>query len=355
MCPLVPREFLSLPPLAYKESGRKLAPVTAPFTRKTLTRKAIVVGCGVSGLTTAVRLLEAGFKVRIVARDRTPNTTSDIAAAVWYPFRCGPPDRALLWSRRTFRALRELSRDPDTGVTMVEGIDLHETDPGPDPWWKEAVDSFRQAEADELAPGHVAGHVFVAPVVAMPVYLKWLEAKVEALHGTIETRSVGQLEPLLLEASLVVNCTGLGARELVKDDDLHPIRGQIVRVEPGTCERFVQAGGKASPLAYVIPRPDCTVLGGTADEGVWDLNVDPATSQAILERCRAIEPELAKAKVLSEAVGLRPGRSEVHLDTVRRPGGIIIHNYGHGGGGVTLSWGCADEVVRRGSTEIPRE
>ena len=68
--------------------------MSAPFTRTTLTREAIVVGCGVSGLTTAVRLLEAGFKVRMVTRERTPNTTSDIAAAVWYPFRCGPPDRA---------------------------------------------------------------------------------------------------------------------------------------------------------------------------------------------------------------------------------------------------------------------
>ena len=77
--------------------------MSAPFTRKTLTREAIVVGCGVSGLTSAVRLLESGFKVRIVTRERTPHTTSDVAAAVWYPFRCGPFDRALLWSRSTFR------------------------------------------------------------------------------------------------------------------------------------------------------------------------------------------------------------------------------------------------------------
>jgi len=77
--------------------------MSAPFKRTTLTREAIVVGGGVAGLSTAVRLLEAGFKARIVTRERTPNTTSDIAAAVWYPFRCGPQDRALLWSRRTFR------------------------------------------------------------------------------------------------------------------------------------------------------------------------------------------------------------------------------------------------------------
>ena len=328
--------------------------MSAPFRRRTLTREAIVVGCGVAGLSTAIRLLEAEFKVRIVTRDRTPNTTSDVAAAVWYPFRCGPPDRALLWSRRTFRALRDLARDPATGVTMVPGIDLHEIDDGSDPWWKEAVDALRRAEARELAPGFAAGHVFTAPVVAMPVYLKWLEMRVGALGGTIETRGVGNLEALLLEASLVVNCTGLAARELVNDDDLHPIRGQIVRVAPGTADRFVQAGGGRTRLTTIIPRPDCTVLGGTEDEGVWDLDVDAATSDAILARCSRLEPELENANVLSHAVGLRPGRSEVRLETVRGPGGIIVHNYGHGGGGVTLSWGCADEVARRGSAEIPR-
>lgn len=319
-----------------------------------MTRDAIVLGCGVSGLSTAIRLLEAGFKVRIVTRDRTPNTTSDLAAAVWYPFRCGPQDRALLWSRRTFRALRGLARDATTGVTMVPGIDLHELDDGSDPWWQEAVDALRRAEAHELAPGFAAGHVFTAPVVAMPVYLKWLELRVGTLGGSIETRAVANLETLFLEASLVVNCTGLHARELVKDDELYPIRGQLVRVAAGYADRFVQAGGGTSPLSYIIPRPDCTILGGTEDAGVFDLDVDPGTADAILARCLALEPELNHAEVLSHAVGLRPGRTEVRLETVRSPGGVIVHNYGHGGGGVTLSWGCADEVARRASAEIPR-
>ena len=105
--------------------------MAAPFARKTLTREAIVVGCGVSGLSCAIRLAEAGFATRIVARERTPHTTSDIAAAVWYPFRCGTADRGLSWSRRTFRVLRELAHDPTSGVTLVEGIDLLALAPGP--------------------------------------------------------------------------------------------------------------------------------------------------------------------------------------------------------------------------------
>jgi D-amino-acid oxidase len=327
--------------------------MAATFARKVLTRDAIVVGAGVAGLTAAVRLAEAGFKVRVVARDRTPATTSDLAAAVWYPFRCGPEDRALGWSRRAFRVFRELSRDPDTGVTLVEGIDLLASDGADGPWWREAVDAVRAASERELPHGYAAGHVFTSPVARMPVFLAWLEARVVALGGTIDSRTVTNLPALLLEASLVVNCTGLGARELVRDDDLHPIRGQIVRVAPGHAERFVQAGGGPEPLAYVIPRPDCTVLGGTADVGSWNLDVDPATAEAIVARCRALVPELGHAAILSHAVGLRPGRSEVRLETVRLPGGVIVHNYGHGGGGMTLSWGCAEEVVRRAAAEIP--
>jgi D-amino-acid oxidase len=317
-------------------------------------RQAIVVGAGVSGLTSAVRLLEAGFDVRIIARQRTPHTTSDVAAAVWYPFRCGPRDRSLDWSRRSFREFRALASNPRTGVTMVPGIELHEQDAGHDPWWRGAVDDVRPADPRELPPAFAAGHVFTAPVIAMPAYLGWLESRVAALAGSIETRSVSRLDELFPEAGVVVNCTGLDARHLVEDGDLHPIRGQIVRVAPGHVDRFLQVGGPQSPVTYVIPRPDCTVLGGTADEGVFDMNVDADTAEAIVARCVALAPDLAKAPILSHAVGLRPGRSEVRLTTENHPGGVLVHNYGHGGGGVTLSWGCADEVARRAGEAVAR-
>jgi D-amino-acid oxidase len=176
--------------------------------------------------------------------------------------------------------------------------------------------------------------------------MKWLEAQAASHSIAIETRTIENLDALLTEASIVVNCAGLGARELTNDETLLPIRGQVVRVEPGHTRRFIQAGG-GQDLAYVIPRQDCTVLGGTQDVGEWDRTVIPETSEAIRQRCIALEPDLANAKVLSHAVGLRPGRPEPRLETEQREAGVIVHNYGHGGGGVTLSWGCAEEVVRR--------
>jgi D-amino-acid oxidase len=316
------------------------------YHRLVLVREVIVVGCGVSGLSSAIRLAEAGFAPRILARERTPHTTSDIAAAVWYPFRCGTADRGLAWSRRTFRVLRELAHDPTAGVTLVEGIDLLTDGDAETPWWKDAVERFRAADRSELPEGYAAAWIFEAPVVAMPMYMRWLEAKAASLKIAIEQRTVEDLDALFEESPIVVNCAGLGARELTSDPTLVPIRGQVVRVEPGHTRRFIQAGGGAD-LAYVIPRPDCTVLGGTQDVGAWDRTVVPETAEAIRARCVALEPDLANAKVLSHAVGLRPGRPEPRLETERRKSGVIVHNYGHGGGGVTLSWGCAEEVARR--------
>jgi D-amino-acid oxidase len=76
------------------------------------------------------------------------------------------------------------------------------------------------------------------------------------------------------------------------------------------------------------------------------LEINPQTAQEILEKCRLLEPALSQAAILGHAVGLRPGRREVRLELEWLAGGrAVIHNYGHGGAGFTLSWGCAREVV----------
>jgi D-amino-acid oxidase len=96
---------------------------------------------------------------------------------------------------------------------------------------------------------------------------------------------------------------------------------------------------------YILPHGDKVVLGGTAEAGCWDLEPDAGTAQAIVARCADIMPSLADAPVLENRVGLRPGRPCIRLDEQPQPnGGRLIHSYGHGGAGVTLSWGCAKEV-----------
>jgi D-amino-acid oxidase len=93
-----------------------------------------------------------------------------------------------------------------------------------------------------------------------------------------------------------------------------------------------------------FPHGDHVVLGGCADEDDWRLEPDPVLADEIVRRCAAIEPRLAEARVIEHRVGLRPARSEIRLEEVALGASRCVHNYGHGGTGVALAWGCARDV-----------
>jgi D-amino-acid oxidase len=304
----------------------------------------VVVGCGVIGLTAAVRLREAGLDARIVTAELPPETTSSVAAAIWYPYKAYPENRVLSWGGRTFEVFEELSNHSGSGVLMREGVEIwHEE--VPDAWWASAVPGVRRCREEELPPGYRDGHAFVAPVVEMPIYLNYLMDRFTAAGGSIEQRALSSLDDV--DAHVVVNCVGLGARELVGDTSMEPIRGQIVRVSNPGLEHFVLDEENPEGVTYIVPRSADCILGGTADEGMWDLEPDPETAAGILRRCTALEPRLRSAEVLEHRVGLRPGRPAIRLEREDVAGGIPrIHNYGHGGSGITLSWGCAEETLR---------
>ncbi|MEV0415565.1 FAD-dependent oxidoreductase [Streptomyces sp. NPDC050448] len=100
------------------------------------------------------------------------------------------------------------------------------------------------------------------------------------------------------------------------------------------------------PFGYthIHPRDTDVVLGGTFDEGSWDTTADPAVARAIIARCTVHVPELRDAETIGHPVGLRPvseGGIRLEAGTRSLPGTLLVHNYGHGGAGVTVSWGCA--------------
>jgi D-amino-acid oxidase len=251
----------------------------------------------------------------------------------------------LKWGQCTFEVFRELAMLPGTGVTMTEGLELFR-EPAPDPWWRECVGHFRRADADELPPGYSDGYVFETSIIEMSIYLEYLIRRFQELGGAIEQRDVVSIDEPLAESRVVVNCAGLGSYTLVGDETLFPIRGQIVLVEPLPTRRFILDEGDEHGSAYIVPRSSDCVLGGIADVGDWSLDADGPTASAIIERCARLLPEVREAKVLGHMVGLRPGRHTVRLELEwQHAGGVVIHNYGHGGAGVTLSWGCAEEAV----------
>lgn len=310
----------------------------------------LVIGCGVIGLSTAIRLREAGLDAHIWAADLPHKTTSSVAAAIWYPYKAYPEHRVLDWGKRSFEVFEELSQSPRSGVRMREGVELfHE--PPPEPWWKDAVPGVRWCAEDELPPGYPAGLTLTVPVIEMPVYLEYLLDRFTGAGGRVERREISSLDEVADEARVIVNCTGLGARRLLGDATMTPIRGQIVRVSNPGVERFTLDEKNPAGVTYIVPRSEDCILGGVAEEGSWNLEPDPEVAKSILRRCTALEPSLSEAEILEHKVGLRPGRPEVRLEAGELPGGsVCVHDYGHGGSGVTLSWGCAEEaeeLIRR--------
>ncbi|OEU91852.1 amino acid oxidase [Streptomyces abyssalis] len=292
----------------------------------------IVVGGGVSGLTTAVLLAERGLKVRVWSRNLDADTASGVSGGLCWPYRIEPQEKALEWAVRSFRNFAWLAEQPaHTGVRLVRG-------------------TLEGGAAASVPPEWISliGSPPRTPIVDMLTYLPYLRGRLTAAGGSWEQRRIGSLAEASARAEAVVDCSGLGARELAGDTGMRPVRGQIVVVEnPGVEEWFLSSEAGVPETTYVLPQPYGLLLGGTADEDAEETTPDPATTRAIVERCARVHPALAGARILEERVGLRPYRPRVRLEAETLPDGTpCVHNYGHGGAGVTVSWGCALEAVR---------
>lgn len=302
-----------------------------------------VIGAGVSGLTTAVVLAEAGARVHVIAED-LPGRTSLAAGAMWGPYLVEPKDKVDEWSQHSLKVFRSLASDPSTGVRITSGVEASRHADAP-PEWATALPGFQPCALDALPPGFTTGYRFEVPLIDMPVYLAYLQTRLLATGATITRATVTDLDDSAL-GPVVVNCSGLGARKLATDNDLRPIRGQhVVVTNPGITEFFSEDTGTSPDLLCIYPHGDTVVLGGTAIDEQGDLDPDPAAVEGILRRCAAVEPRLAEARVLEHRVGARPTRAAVRVEAEHRPAGrTVLHNYGHGGAGVTLSWGCARDI-----------
>jgi len=304
----------------------------------------VVVGAGVIGLTTALVLRERGLRLQVWSKDESSDTVSAVAGAIWYPFLAEPRERVLGWSEVTFRRLRELARDARTGVTMQPVTEFFAT-ATPDLWWVKAAGQVEHLPAAAVPPPYRAAIRLEVPVCATPTYLPWLRRTLEERGGRIVRREVRSLDEALAAAPLVANCTGLGARELCGDAEMKAVRGQVVVVERiAGVEASLDDTGEQPH--YVVPRGDELVLGGTAQAGDERLQVDPRDTESIVAGLAARVPALRAAVVRRVRVGLRPWRRTVRLEAeLRAPGRRLVHNYGHGGSGYTLAWGCAEEAA----------
>ena len=308
-------------------------------------KRIAVIGAGVSGLTCATLLAEHGYLTTILADETGTETTSAAAGAIWFPYDVEPFDAAIKWALQSYRTFESLCREPNTGISMIElrqfcrsgTIDI------PD-WAKQFRARFLEPSSIEIPRGFTHGFAIQVPLIDTTIYLSYLANRFAAAGGLTETIHLAKLDEVAREFGIVLNCAGIGARTLVPDPDMEAHRGQVVIVpkQDLTCALVCDD----APLMYAFPRTNDCLFGGTNDISD-DRRPDPDTTAAIVAECSRIL-NIAPPPITKERVGLRPfRRSGICLRADRLADGrTVIHNYGHGGSGFTLSWGCAEEVLQ---------
>ncbi len=319
-----------------------------------------VIGAGVIGLSCAYELAEAGHEVTVIADHGPGDTVSALAGALWFPYHAAGTEQVV---ERSLRRFVELAALGDTGadtatddftddvppVQMRTGV-LHERLDTPDRSWVAPLVEVLGDDAVQPVDGGVRATL---PMIMTSRYLAWLMDSCRMNGVAFQWRTVASLEELTGTTDAVVIAGGLRGGDLLGGDDaVAPVRGQLMLVANGD-------GGEDGPLltdwvvdsddpahmTYVFPREDEIVVGGTSEPGSWDETPDQATAEAILARAEALVPELTELPIIGHGAGLRPARETVRIEHVDGHDLPVIAAYGHGGAGVTLSWGTAERVV----------
>ena len=313
-----------------------------------------VIGAGVIGLSVAHELAAAGRDVTVLSDLDTLETTSAVAGAVWFPYAAERSEAVDAMLAATLRRCTAIAADhPDAGVDLVSGV-IVERSAAPDRSWAAHLQTSA-APATEVdasampavlrAAGATAMRTTV-PLATMSLYLPWLQGRCALLGGCFERRVVDDVDALARDFDAAVVAAGVRSGALLGDDaTVVPIRGQVVRVANPGVREFIIDDEDPAGLTYVLPRRDCLVLGGTHEVGATSLEPDPVIERGILERCAALVPAIAEQPVLSRAVGLRPWRPALRIEEVPGRALRVIAAYGHGGSGMTLSWGTAQRVA----------
>jgi len=351
--------------------------------------RVLVIGGGVSGLTTSLCLRRSGFEVVVVADRFASGTTSTVAGALWEwpPSVCGRHHdqrllgRSKVWCMTSYEVFAELAKDAHTtGVYLRPAVFYLKRLVEEDPLELAKMNEMKDRVRDFVhSPALIAengvnpdfgvkdAYSLLAPMVDTDRYLVWLlrevissgcEVRQQRMRGNLLEREDAIRREFEVDA--IVNCSGLGSTELARDTDLSPHRGALIRVHndgrampritSAHCVAHDASRGEQD-MVFIVPRgEDTLVLGGLVEPDEWGLdigldNYEPV--RAMFRRCVEFLPVLAHAQIDQAEpvrVGLRPFRREdVRLE--REPGGRLVHNYGHGGAGISLSWGCARETV----------
>lgn len=305
-------------------------------------KSVLVIGCGIIGLTTAIKLQEKGFKVTIIAKEPFNKTLSSKVGAIWFPFEIQPKEKANKWSALTYQEY-QLDEKEGNGVSFIPFIAAYNEESNIDWTHQLPKGTVRKALPKELPKGMEKAHISIVPLAEPHLYLPYLFNRFIDNGGVFIKQKITSLHEASTLSTLIVNCAGLGAKELCDDKDLQPMRGQILRcakMDIPSCADSTKKGA----LTYVINRSDDCVIGGTDYENDWNTDVELSDTDLIIKRLLRSGLSQEAPEIIEEIVGLRPKRSCVRFDFDENIPNIF-HNYGHGGAGFTVGWGCAIELA----------
>jgi D-amino-acid oxidase len=302
-----------------------------------------IIGGGIIGLTSGVVLAEAGHDVQIFTQEPIQAVTSWAAGAISYPFGTEESERALGWWRKTDETLKPLLQVDGAGVLQSTWRRFSEQDEIEAPYWLTDFGGRRLALSECLAP-YRSGITAPLLVMAVDTYVPYLLERFRKAGGRYDIRAIAAPLEIAPDYDALVNATGIYAHQFSADSSVYPARGQVVVVKnPGVKFHTALEGRKF----YCYPRGDQVLLGGSFDVNEWGRIPDAELTREILDWVGSIEPMLAKPEIIDVRVGLRPMRPSVRLEKEILRGGVpLVHNYGHGGAGYTLSWGCAFDVLK---------
>ncbi|OQS03615.1 D-aspartate oxidase [Thraustotheca clavata] len=318
--------------------------------------KIIVVGGGVVGLTTALSLLEAGHRDVKIMAESFDDTTSHVAGAVWRPFALSENSSTEAidrWGHATMLWLTKIMEQYGTdtvGVQRTPGCEYHDHPTTSHPYWAHSVENFRFLTPDEAqAQGNTPyGFSYTTLMINPGKLMLWMRRQIEMRGGRFEQAHVTNLDEL--QCDYIVNCTGLGSGQLLNDKNVFPVRGQTIKIQNDQIKNFYLREID-HVYTYILPRPGGqVVLGGTVEAHNYSTTCNQEDIKAILARTSSLCPAVVGSKILGTKAGLRPQTTTgvvLKADSRRnKHGALVIHNYGHGGSGHTLHWGCAQEVLQ---------
>jgi D-amino-acid oxidase len=291
--------------------------MAAEFATDHQARQAAVIGCGSVGLTCARQLQRRGFDVTIYALAVPPNVTSNMSMAGFTPASglVETDRRTQEWDAQYLRAADisyrqlQLLAGPHFGVSWLDNVSLVDELPSPQPPNPErpSLQARYNIGRQVFGPGeHPFGtkYAIVSPQIRIEpsIYLDQLVRDFQLWGGRIVMRKFDTPRDLMtLREPIVMNCTGLGAKDLFGDQELVPLKGQLTVLIPQPEVTYHTNGGLHEPprpgtlSIHMLPRSDGIVLGGTSQRGVWTLEPDEAERKRIVDSHIAVFGAMKRA------------------------------------------------------------